>query len=106
MTETGAHMICNYPSMDIRPGSMGKPIPGTAAAIVDDEGNEVPPLTMGNLALRRGWPSMMRQIWGDPEKYESYFINNWYVSGDSAYMDEDGYFWFQGRVDDVIMNAR
>jgi len=105
MTETGAHMICNYPSMDIRPGSMGKPIPGTAAAIVDDEGNEVPPLTMGNLALRRGWPSMMRQIWGDPEKYESYFINNWYVSGDSAYMDEDGYFWFQGRVDDVIMTA-
>lgn len=105
MTETGAHMICNYPSMDIRPGSMGKPIPGTDAAIVDDEGVELPPLTMGNLALKRGWPSMMRAIWNDSEKFESYFINGWYVSGDSAYMDEDGYFWFQGRVDDVIMTA-
>jgi acetyl-CoA synthetase len=105
MTETGAHMICNYPAMDIRPGSMGKPIPGTAAAIVDDEGNELPPLTMGNLALKRGWPSMMRAIWNDPAKYDSYFINGWYVSGDSAYMDADGYFWFQGRVDDVIMTA-
>ena len=106
MTETGAHMICNYPSMDIKPGSMGKPVPGTYAAIIDDQGNELPPNTMGNLALRKGWPSMMRQIWKNPSKYESYFINDeWYVSGDSAYMDEDGYFWFQGRVDDVIMTA-
>ncbi len=106
MTETGAHMICNYPSMDIKPGSMGKPIPGTYAAIIDDQGNELPPNTMGNLALKKGWPSMMRQIWKNPSKYESYFINDeWYVSGDSAYMDADGYFWFQGRVDDVIMTA-
>lgn len=105
MTETGAQMICNYPSMDIRPGSMGKPLPGTVAAIVDDEGNEVPPLTMGNLAIKRGWPSMMRGIWKNPERFESYFIKGWYVSGDSSYMDEDGYFWFQGRVDDVIMTA-
>lgn len=106
MTETGAHMICNYPSMAIRPGSMGKPIPGTVAAIVDDAGNELPPNTMGNLALKKGWPSMMRTIWGNPEKYATYFVQDkWYVSGDSAYMDEDGYFWFQGRVDDVIMTA-
>ena len=106
MTETGAHMICNYPSMDIKPGSMGKPVPGTYAAIIDDQGNELPPNTMGNLALKKGWPSMMRQIWNNPSKYESYFINDeWYISGDSAYMDEDGYFWFQGRVDDVIMTA-
>ena len=106
MTETGAHMICNYPSMDIKPGSMGKPVPGTYAAIIDDHGNELPPNTMGNLALKKGWPSMMRQIWNNPSKYESYFINDeWYVSGDSAYMDADGYFWFQGRVDDVIMTA-
>ncbi|WP_017756140.1 acetate--CoA ligase [Calidifontibacillus oryziterrae] len=106
MTETGAQLISNYPCMDIRPGSMGKPIPGVVAAIVDDQGNELPPLRMGNLAIKKGWPSMMRQIWGNPEKYESYFIaNDWYVSGDSAYMDEDGYFWFQGRVDDVIMTA-
>lgn len=63
MTETGAHMICNYPSMDIKPGSMGKPLPGIHATIVDDAGNEVPPFTMGNLAIQRGWPAMMRQIW-------------------------------------------
>jgi acetyl-CoA synthetase len=106
MTETGAHMICNYASMDIKPGSMGKPIPGVVAAIVDDDGNELPPYTMGNLALLKGWPSMMRQIWGNEEKYKSYFLQNkWYVSGDSAYVDEDGYFWFQGRVDDVIMTS-
>jgi len=103
MTETGAHMIVNFPSMDIRPGSMGKPIPGVKAAIIDDEGNELPPYTLGNLAIRVGWPSMMRRIWNNPTKYEEYFrLKGWYVSGDSAFMDEDGYFWFQGRVDDVI----
>ncbi|GEL78749.1 acetate--CoA ligase [Tenuibacillus multivorans] len=102
MTETGAQLICNYPSMDIRPGSMGKPIPGVEASIVDDEGNELPPNRMGNLAIKEGWPAMMRAIWKRPEKYESYFLNGWYVSGDSAYRDEDGYFWFQGRLDDVI----
>ncbi|PDM41637.1 MULTISPECIES: acetate--CoA ligase [unclassified Geobacillus] len=102
MTETGAHLICNYPCMEIKPGSMGKPIPGVKAAIVDDQGNELPPYRMGNLAIKKGWPSMMKTIWNNPQKYESYFIGDWYVSGDSAYMDEDGYFWFQGRVDDVI----
>jgi acetyl-CoA synthetase len=106
MTETGAQMICNYPSMEIRPGSMGKPIPGVEAAIVDDRGQVVPPNRMGNLAIRKGWPSMMKEIWNNPEKFRSYFMNDtWYVSGDSAYMDEDGYFWFQGRIDDVIMTA-
>ncbi|MGI2326322.1 acetate--CoA ligase [Planococcus sp. YIM B11945] len=106
MTETGGHMICNYPSMAIKPGSMGKPIPGVKAAIVDDQGNELPPNQMGNLAIQKGWPSMMRQIWNNPAKYDSYFLNDkWYVSGDSAYMDEEGYFWFQGRVDDVIMTS-
>ncbi|PDY30044.1 acetate--CoA ligase [Bacillus thuringiensis] len=106
MTETGGQVICNYPCMEIRPGSMGKPIPGVKAAIVDNEGNEVPPYTMGNLAIAKGWPSMMRAIWNNQKKYESYFIpGDWYVSGDSAYMDEDGYFWFQGRIDDVIMTS-
>ncbi|WP_018394172.1 acetate--CoA ligase [Bacillus sp. 37MA] len=106
MTETGAQVICNYPAMDIRPGSMGKPIPGVKAAIVDDQGNELPPNRMGNLAIKKGWPSMMTAIWNNEAKYESYFMpGDWYVSGDSAYMDEDGYFWFQGRVDDVIMTA-
>ncbi|RKN86677.1 acetate--CoA ligase [Paenibacillus ginsengarvi] len=103
MTETGGQLICNYPSMDIRPGSMGKPIPGTEAAILDDSGNVLPPNRMGNLAIKTPWPSMMRKIWNNPAKYEEYFrMNGWYVSGDSAYMDADGYFWFQGRVDDVI----
>ncbi|WP_269410797.1 acetate--CoA ligase [Lentibacillus daqui] len=102
MTETGAQMICNIPALEIRPGSMGKPIPGIEASIVDNEGNELPPNQMGNLAIKQGWPSMMRKIWKRPEKFESYFINGWYVSGDSAFRDEDGYFWFQGRLDDVI----
>ena len=105
MTETGGHMIVNYPSMDVKLGSMGKPLPGIEAAIVDDQGNELEPNRMGNLALKKGWPSMMHAIWHNPAKYESYFIGDWYVSGDSAYKDEDGYFWFQGRVDDVIMTA-
>ncbi|SDO10414.1 acetate--CoA ligase [Alkalicoccus daliensis] len=106
MTETGAMLICNYPSMDIKPGSMGKPIPGVEAAIVDDEGKVLPPNSMGNLAIKKGWPSMMKTIWNRPEKFNSYFLGgDWYVSGDSAYMDEEGYFWFQGRIDDVIMTA-
>lgn len=106
MTETGGHLICNYPSMAIRPGSMGKPIPGVEAAIIDDAGNVLPPFRMGNLAIKTPWPSMMRKIWNNPAKYEEYFrIPGWYISGDSAYMDEDGYFWFQGRVDDVINTA-
>mgnify|MGYP001493481283 FL=1 len=103
MTETGAQLISNYKCMPIKPGSMGKPIPGVYAAILDDQGNELPPNRMGNLAIRAGWPSMMRKIWNNPAKYEEYFrFPGWYVSGDSAYKDEEGYFWFQGRIDDVI----
>ncbi|WNF36075.1 acetate--CoA ligase [Bacillaceae bacterium IKA-2] len=103
MTETGAMMICNYPCLTIKAGSMGKPIPGIEAAIIDDRGNVLPPNKMGNLAAKMGWPSMMSGIWNKPEKYNEYFTHNgWYISGDSAYMDEDGYFWFQGRIDDVI----
>ncbi|MDR7317654.1 acetate--CoA ligase [Brevibacillus nitrificans] len=103
MTETGGQLICNYKSMAIKPGSMGKPIPGVYASIIDDQGNELPPNRMGNLAVKVGWPAMMRQIWNNPAKYQEYFhIPGWYVSGDSAYKDEEGYFWFQGRIDDVI----
>ncbi|MEK8131914.1 acetate--CoA ligase [Paenibacillus filicis] len=106
MTETGGQLICNYPCMAIRPGSMGKPLPGVEAAIIDDAGNVLPPLRMGNLAIKTPWPSMMRKIWKNPAKFEEYFrIPGWYISGDSAYMDEDGYFWFQGRIDDVINTA-
>ncbi|WP_209858578.1 acetate--CoA ligase [Paenibacillus shirakamiensis] len=106
MTETGAQLICNYPSLPMKPGSMGRPIPGVEAAIVDDNGKVLPPYRMGNLAIKTPWPSMMRKIWNNPTKYEEYFrIDGWYISGDSAYQDEDGYFWFQGRIDDVINSS-
>jgi acetyl-CoA synthetase len=92
--------------MPIKPGSMGKPFPGVVASIIDDEGKEVPPNQIGNLAIKKGWPSMMKKIWKNEEKYRQYFTSNdWYVSGDSAYRDEEGYFWFQGRVDDVIKTS-
>lgn len=106
MTETGAQMICNYPCLDIRPGSMGKPVPGVEVAILDNQGQILPPNRMGNLAIKKGWPAMMQAIWNQKERYESYFTENgWYLSGDSAYVDEDGYYWFQGRIDDVIMTS-
>lgn len=103
MTETGGQMICNFPCLPVKLGSMGKPIPGVYAAVVDAEGRELPPLEMGNLALRAGWPGMLRGIWNDEEKFQEYFrLEPWYLTGDLAYQDEDGYFWFQGRADDVI----
>ncbi|AIQ46762.1 acetyl-CoA synthetase [Paenibacillus sp. FSL R7-0273] len=106
MTETGAQLICNYPGMDIKPGSMGRPLPGIEAAILDDRGKVLPPYSMGNLAIRTPWPSMMGMIWNNKAKYDEYFrIPGWYISGDSAYMDEDGYYWFQGRIDDVINSS-
>jgi len=100
MTETGMIMIANYPSMPIKPGSIGKPFPGVKASVVDAEGNEVPPLTLGDLAIQKGWPAMMRGVWRDEERYQAYFTREpWYISGDLAYMDDDGYFYFQGRED-------
>jgi acetyl-CoA synthetase len=101
-TETGAICIANYPCLDIKFGSMGKPFPGIVAAIVDDAGKKLPTGKEGNLALKPGWPSMMKTIWRRPHKYKSYFVNNWYISGDKAWQDTDGYFWFMGRADDVI----
>lgn len=106
MTETGHQLISNYPSMEIRPGSMGKPIPGVEAAILDENGKPVAPNTLGLLCIKAGWPGMMRQIWRNPAKYEEYFrFPGYYFSGDTSYVDEDGYFWFQGRADDVINTA-
>lgn len=102
MTETGAPICANFRSLPIRPGSMGKPLPGIELSIIDDDGNELPPLQMGNLAIKPKWPAMIRTVWNNPERYEQYFFNGWFVTGDSAYKDEDGYFWFEGRVDDVI----
>jgi acetyl-CoA synthetase len=104
-TETGGILIANYPCLDIKPGSMGKPVPGVEAGIVDNKGKELPANQIGNLAIRPGWPSMMNKIWRRPKKYESYFTGGWYISGDLAYKDKDGYFWFVGRADDVIKTA-
>lgn len=104
-TETGSIMIANYPAMDIRPGSMGRPFPGIEAAVVDEQGRPVPPGQEGDLVLRPGWPSMFRTYWKNEELYNSRFRNGWYITGDRARMDEDGYFWFVGRADDVINTA-
>jgi len=104
-TETGGILIANYPCMDIKPGSMGKPFPGITAGIVDDQGNELKTGLEGNLAIKSPWPSMMKTIWRRPQKYQSYFVKDWYISGDRAFKDKDGYFWFIGRADDVIKTA-
>jgi acetyl-CoA synthetase len=104
-TETGSILITNFPEMPIKPGSMGKPLPGVEAAIVDELGNVLPQGEEGALAIKPGWPAMMRQIWGNPAKYNEYFKNNWYYTGDTAQIDKDGYFWYVGRADDVIKTA-
>lgn len=102
-TEQGGITITNYPCLNIKPGSMGKPFPGVVAAIIDDNGNELGINQEGNLALKSSTvSSLMKRIWNNEEKFQSYFIGEWYLSGDKAYKDDDGYFWFIGRADDVI----
>lgn len=103
MSETGMNIICNYRCNKIKLGSIGKPFPGINAAILDDDGNELPPNRVGNLAIKAGWPAMFRDVWKSPEKYAAYFkYQPWFISGDAAYRDEEGYFFFQGRVDGLI----
>lgn len=104
-TETGGILIANYPCLDIKPGSMGKPIPGIEAEIVDDKGKRLANRKVGNLAIKPPWPSMMKTIWRRPKKYKSYFLSGWYITGDLAWKDKDGYFWFVGRADDVIKTS-
>jgi len=104
-TETGCIQIANYAALDVKPGSMGRPIPGTEAAIVDDEGSPMPVGEEGNLVLKPGWPSMFRAYWNKKPMYDSKFHHGWYFSGDRGRMDQDGYFWFVGRADDVINTA-
>lgn len=104
-TETGAMCLVNFPCLEIKIGSMGVPFLGMRAAIVDDEGKELPIKSEGNIAFKPGWPSMMKTIWKKEEKYQSYFVNGWYISGDHGWKDEDGYFWFIGRADDVIKTS-
>ncbi|NNE81459.1 MAG: acetate--CoA ligase [Silicimonas sp.] len=108
-TETGGIMIANYAAMDVKPGSMGKPLPGIDAGIVEvtDTGARelTEPMEIGELALRPGWPSMMRAYLNQEQRYQKCFRDGWYLSGDLAMRDEDGYFWFVGRSDDLIKSA-
>jgi len=104
-TETGGMAIANYPCMPIKPGSMGKPVPGIKAEIIDDKGRQLPPNKEGSLVIKPGWPSMMRGVWKNKKKYDSYFSKGWYVTGDKAFKDKEGYFWFVGRADDVIKTS-
>jgi acetyl-CoA synthetase len=109
-TETGGIMIANFPAMDIRPGSMGRPLPGIEAAIVrrvDEQAVEIidAPDVQGELALKPGWPSMFRGYLHEEERYRKCFVGDWYITGDLARRDTDGYFWFVGRADDIIKTA-
>jgi acetyl-CoA synthetase len=116
-TETGAIMICNQPGAEVRPGSMGLPVPGVhvgllergedgRAAVVEGRTREVQqPDTTGELALRPGWPSMFRGYLDDDERYRRSFADGWYLTGDLARRDRDGFYWFVGRADDVIKSA-
>lgn len=107
-TETGGIMIANTMDMDIKPGSMGKPLPGVEAAVVDIKDGKVTPSKpgeIGDLALKTGWPSMMRAYLHEEVRYKKTFAGDWYISGDLAMKDEDGYFWFVGRADDLIKSS-
>lgn len=106
-TETGSIMISNYPGMKIKPGSMGKPFPGIEMTVVDLQTHV--PLTkrgiVGMIAAKPGWPAMFRTYWNNEATYKNKFQNGWYLCGDRASIDEEGYFWFVGRDDDVINTA-
>jgi acetyl-CoA synthetase len=108
-TETGGIMIANTVAMNVKPGSMGKPLPGVEAAIVQKKASEIAFVTEsdveGELALRAGWPSMFRGYLGQEERYRKCFSGGWYLTGDLAKRDADGYYWFVGRADDVIKSA-
>ncbi|ADB58912.1 AMP-dependent synthetase and ligase [Haloterrigena turkmenica DSM 5511] len=109
-TETGNMIINNYPTMEVRPGSMGKPLPGIEAAVVDPETGEVlEPGETGEIAQRGDYPCFFAEYWEKPDKTADCFVDGpdgeWYLSGDLAHLDEDGYFWFEGRADDVILSS-
>ena len=101
-------LVANYRCMPVKPGSMGKPVPGFHIAIVDDDGHELPPGKEGQIAVgvKPQRPvGMLKEYWKDPDAMEEAFRGDWYFTGDKAYRDEDGYFWFVGRADDVIISA-
>ncbi|WP_372880391.1 acetate--CoA ligase [Psychromonas sp.] len=109
-SETGGIMIANFATSNVRPGSMGKPLPGIEVAImqhgedgqskVNTEANQI-----GELALKKGWPSMFRGYLHEEQRYRKCFIGDWYLTGDLAMRDADGYYWFVGRADDVIKSS-
>jgi len=102
-------MIANYLSMPVKPGSMGKPLPGIEAAIAEVTDTEIKiinePNKQGHLVLKKGWPSQFRAYLNEEERYNKCFRNDWYLTGDLAKKDEDGYFWFVGRADDIIKTS-
>lgn len=108
-TETGGIMIANFAAMDVKPGSMGRPLPGIEAGILEVSKDGIrelaQPMVMGELALRPGWPSMMRGYLHEDARYRKCFRDGWYLSGDLAMRDADGYFWFVGRSKDLIKSA-
>ena len=108
-TETGGIMIANYPSMKVKPGSMGKPLPGLEVGIAEIIGNQIQilsePNLKGHLVLKKGFPSLFRGYLNEEERYKKCFIGEWYLSGDLAKKDADGYFWFIGRADDIIKTS-
>ncbi|MGH7752176.1 MAG: AMP-binding enzyme, partial [Gemmatimonadales bacterium] len=97
--------VATFPGMRYKPGSMGVAAPGFRMGVVDEHGTELPAGQEGDLALRPGWPSMFRTYWRNEEMYNSRFRNGWYITGDRARKDPEGYFWFIGRADDVIISA-
>jgi len=106
MTETGGHLIVNVPSEKIKPGSMGKPFPGITVGILDENGKELPSGTTGQLAIKTPWPGLMQNIWKNSDRFDEYFTyEGWYISGDLAYKDDEGYVFFQSRDDDIIISA-
>lgn len=109
-TETGGIMIANFPSTKIKPGSMGLPVPGIEAAIFQKDDHHKPmkintPGTYGELAIKAAWPSMFRGYIHDEARYRKCFSDNWYMTGDLAMQDEEGYFWFLGRGDEIIKTS-
>jgi acetyl-CoA synthetase len=108
-TETGGIVIANYVSMKVKPGSMGKPLPGMEVAIAEVMDDELKIITgankQGNLVLRKGWPSMFRTYLHEEDRYQKCFRGDWYITGDLAKRDADGYYWFVGRADDIIKTS-
>ncbi len=107
--QTETVLICgNFPPLTVKPGSMGKPSPGFYLSVIDDEGNELPPHKEGDIAIKikPDRPlGLFQEYWNNPDAMARSFKGDWYITGDRAYKDEDGYFWFVGRADDVIISA-